>query len=116
MKKICTTIEQSKELIELGIDRYTSDMCYWQDRKYERPKAISVLELYRILGISMSQVQVIPAWSLSALLELLPSATLDISNDHHYRMHCCKQFTDWHGTALDAAVAMIKKLKEQNEL
>ena len=29
MKKICTTIEQSKKLIELGIDVRTADM-HWQ--------------------------------------------------------------------------------------
>lgn len=97
MNKICTTIEQAKELIELGIDKYiTWDMCYLIDRKDEQP--------------------IISAWSLSALLELLPSATLDISDNHGYRIHCCGKFTEWHDTAVDAAVAMIKRLKQQNEL
>lgn len=116
MNKICTTIEQSKKLIELGIDKYiTWDMCYLLDRKDEQPTVVS--ELFTRLGASMPQVQiqVIPAWSLSALLELLPSATLDISNNHGYRIHCCGKFTEWHDTAVDAAVAMIKRLKELNK-
>lgn len=96
MNKICTTIKQSKELIELGIDIFTSDRFYSRDREDELP--------------------IIPAWSLSALLELLPSATLDISDNHGYRIHCRGKFTEWHVTAVDAAVAMIKRLKEQNEL
>lgn len=28
MNKICTNLEQSKKLIELGIDVNTADMCY----------------------------------------------------------------------------------------
>ena len=52
MNKICTTIEQAKELIELGIDKYiTWDMCYLIDRKDEQP--------------------IISAWSLSALHAIL---------------------------------------------
>lgn len=33
MGKICTTIEQSKKLIELGIDTETADMFYWYGEK-----------------------------------------------------------------------------------
>lgn len=56
MKKICTTIEQSQKLIELGIDRNTADMC-WQNN---------------IFPIGFNDEDAVPAWSLSALLKLMP--------------------------------------------
>ena len=54
----------------------------------------------------------IPCWSLSALLGVLPSATLDSSDDHHYRLHCMERYTEWHENPVDACVAMIKRLHE----
>ena len=63
MNKICTSIEQSKRLIELGIDINSSDMVYHKnlDGTYNLRVVDNVLEYD------------IPAWSLSALLELMPS-------------------------------------------
>lgn len=63
MNKICTTVEQSKKLLELGIDRNTADMWYingegksyignWSENQHDWDD--------------------IPAWSLPALLELIP--------------------------------------------
>ena len=63
MKKICTDISQSKKLIELGININTADMWYingegkshignWSENQHDWDD--------------------IPAWSLSALLELIP--------------------------------------------
>ena len=52
----------------------------------------------------------LPCWSLTALLNVLPSATLDSSNDHHCRMHCMKRYTEWYDNAVDACVEMIEKL------
>lgn len=56
MSKICTSIDQSKKLIELEIDRNTADMC-WQNNEFP---------------IGFNDDDAIPAWSLSALLELMP--------------------------------------------
>lgn len=63
MNKICTSIEQSKRLIELGIDVNSSDMVYHKELNgtYTLRVVNNVLEYD------------IPAWSLSALLELMPS-------------------------------------------
>ena len=61
MNKICTSLEQSKKLIELGIDRKTSDMYYWCG------------EDLRMGGYKAQDEECdIPAWSLSALMELMP--------------------------------------------
>jgi len=61
MNKICTSIEQSKKLIELGIDRKTSDMYYWCG------------EDLRIGGYKAQDEEYdVSAWSLSALLDLMP--------------------------------------------
>ena len=61
MNKICTSIEQSKKLIELGIDRKTSDLYYWCG------------EDLRIGGYKAQDEELdIPAWSLAALLNIIP--------------------------------------------
>ena len=58
MNKICTTIEQSQKLIELGIDRNTADMC-WQNNEFP---------------IGFNDEDAVPAWSLAALFKLLPKS------------------------------------------
>ena len=57
-----------------------------------------------------------PCWSLTALLDILPSSTLDSSNDHYYRLHCMGRFTEWYGNPIDACYEMILKLYKQNIL
>lgn len=54
-----------------------------------------------------------PCWSLAALLNILPSSTLDSSDDHHYRLHCNEKFTEWYDNPIDACVEMIDRLHEQ---
>ena len=64
MKRICTTVEQSKKLIELGLDVETADM-YWDFQPDGYVLIASELGYYH-------NESEIPAWSLVALLELLP--------------------------------------------
>jgi len=64
MNKICTSIEQSRKLIELGIDIKTSDMYYWCGEE---------LRIYAGGYKAQNKEYDIPAWSLSALMHLLPS-------------------------------------------
>ena len=54
----------------------------------------------------------LPCWSLTALLNVLPSATLDSSNDHHFRIHCMERYTEWYDNAVDACVEMIIRLNK----
>ena len=72
MTKICTTIDQSKKLLELGIDVNTVDMWYQHigysitDGK-EKPTYFPM-----VIRDNISDDD-IPAWSLNALMNLLPS-------------------------------------------
>ena len=67
--QICTTIEQSKRLLELGLKPETADMFYVFDY------IINDINGFLPLG-DYSQLEDgdIPAWSLTALLEMLPKA------------------------------------------
>lgn len=62
MGKICTTVEQSRKLIELGMDVNTSDM------EYVFGKEIPTISV----GAWLVDRDTVPAWSLSKLLELMP--------------------------------------------
>lgn len=62
MNKICTSIEQSKKLIKLGINITTADM-FWHNN-------LDGTHRLRIDDIMLKLDT--PAWSLSSLLELIP--------------------------------------------
>ena len=104
--KICTSIEQSKKLIELGIDKKTSDMFYWcgEDIRMGGHKVQN--DFYDI-----------PAWSLTALLKLIPKFSLekDISNNAGCQLHY-NYNTVYYDEPVDAAVEMICWLKKHNKL
>jgi len=109
--KSFTGIEQSKKLAEI-LPIESADM-HWQyieedDRQLQWfcfPKDFSI-----------NQHDTVSAWSLAALLNVLPSSTLDSSDDHHYRMHCMERFTEWFDNPIDACYEMILKLKEKGLL
>lgn len=65
MIKACTDIEQSKKLIELGLDKGTADMGW----HYPRNPYEARTRMY--LGTVSTDAD-IPAWSLSALSEIIP--------------------------------------------
>ncbi|MBO6271788.1 hypothetical protein J6O48_03295 [bacterium] len=80
MNKICTSIEQSKKLIELGIDVNTADM-YWKNGVSDR--YIQCFTPF-VCGDYQNGINFdydIPAWSLSALLGLMPT---DDKRDEYY--------------------------------
>jgi len=112
MNKICTSQEQSQKLAELGIDRKTSDMYYWCGSGL------------RIGGYKAQEEEFdIPAWSLTALLDVLP----DELEEGYYltlfkegKEYCCC-YEDNNGDSfkhtfadnpIDACYEMILKLKE----
>lgn len=72
MNKVCTTVQQSRRLLNLGLDPESADMiwCLVEKDKDEVctlcVKAWSGSLQWQGQDISM------PAWSLSALLELMP--------------------------------------------
>ena len=118
MNNICTSLEQSKKLMELGIDRKSSDMYYWCGSDL------------RIGGHKAQDEELdIPAWSLSALLELIPDK-ISINNESYY-LSFTKKSVEFRGTItwdgqktksfemdniLDAAFEMICWLKENNKI
>ena len=122
MNKICTSIEQSKKLIELGIDVRTADMHYFDD--HYNIETLETGFLYSTyLSYKDDKFDYIPAWSLSALLGFMP-----IINDSTYKM-CgtldggalisheeltCVMFQE--NNPLDAVFEMVCWLKEKNLL
>ena len=81
MNKICTSIDQSKKLIELGIDIDTADMHYMY-RHWEIDENTVGSQSDAYIGFNSDvyygadngkTYHYIPAWSLSVLLKLLPS-------------------------------------------
>jgi hypothetical protein len=62
MAQIATTFEQSEQLVSLGVPKETADMHY----------TISEWSRFKRLHIGKGGSKDIPAWSLKALLDLLP--------------------------------------------
>lgn len=67
MNKDYTSIEQSQKLIKLGIDKTTSDMYY---DKHPLENYYSPIP---IIGKYSEMHNQVPAWSLAALIEQMPS-------------------------------------------
>ena len=76
MSKICTSIDQSKKLIELGIDANTADL-WWNvdDRDYP--------SLDYNIGFHKEHKDDIPAWSIAALNKILKKHL------HSYELSYC---------------------------
>lgn len=72
--QICTTIEQSQRLLDLGFNPETADMSYYiLDDEYV--PTIGMAQVYRetIKGgkiIEKQNAEIIPAWSLHRLIEI----------------------------------------------
>ena len=109
MGKICTSIEQSKKLIELGIDVNTADM-YYDVNSYGIQSKPEV-------AIGKVWSKDIPAWSLTALLKLIPKFSLekDISNNAGYIL-CYNYNTTYYDEPVDAAFEMICWLKKYKKI
>lgn len=107
--KSYTDIEQSKKLAEI-LPVESADMYYMNGTKH-----VLVIPNYETDFFNLQEDD-IPCYSLTALLNVLPSSTLDSSDDHHYRLHCMERFTEWHDNPIDACVEMILKLNEKNLL
>lgn len=72
---ICTTKEQSKRLLELGLSPYTSDMCW-----------LNISDLPACAGYTVFKkaedeykMNIIPAWSLHRLMEILNPVSIEFS-------------------------------------
>ena len=100
MNKICTSIEQSKKLLELGIDINTADMYY--EEVCNLPKAIVGNYILHNQCMEdkdykkLSNPVLSPAWSLSALVEILSDIT-----DYSFELIFLKRTTDGRGDVLE---------------
>ena len=73
MNKICTSLEQSKKLIELGINVNTADMLWTYDFVVSDINGLNVIS-----NLLKPEENDIPAWSLTALMNLLPSEFTEV--------------------------------------
>ena len=123
MNKICTSIEQSQKLIELGINITTADMYYVKHSLENYYSPIPLIGKYSEIHNQ------IPAWSLSSLLILTPNEIL--INDEYYYLNLNKTKIEYRGPVtfdgqksksiecnnlVDAAFEMVVWLKENNKL
>lgn len=116
MDKICTSIEQSKKLIELGLDVKTADM-FWDTLLAKKPEA-QVNNHYLI--DEYDDEHRVPAWSLSALLGMIPKNYLIEANKKTTRTlynitSISGEVTHYHQDLVDAAVEMLLKLYNKNK-
>lgn len=132
--KICTSIKQSKKLIELEVDVNTADMTYVSMKDYgENTYCLTVGKTDvdwakdELGNLNWNDVyeKYIPTWSFSALLELIPDK-ISINNESYYLSFTKKgvEFRGpitWDGqktksfkmdNILDAAFEMVVWLKE----
>jgi len=128
--KAFTDLKQSKKLAEI-LPLESADMRFEyilpqkSDKILHNPTVgnpLKALEMYNkgytILGskpLSLDEY-CIPCWSLTALLNVLPSSTLDSSDDHYCRLHCMERFSEWYDNPVDACYKMLLKLHELNLL
>lgn len=107
--KIATNENQSKKLIELGLSADTADMHYWEAEGKE----------YLYVG-KCSDIRSTPAWSLSALLDVLPFPQLSKDKLGSGKVGWmvsvypdnCRYDSRWHDNPIDAAFEMMKYVLE----
>lgn len=122
MSKISTDIDQSKRLAEI-LPIESADMCYIKHSSSYNPNWEFNEDFPpMILGdvpINKMTVEVLPCWSLTALLDVLPQGTriLKSLTNNTYHCDCPKENIDkWFDNPIDACYEMIIKLKEKNLL
>ncbi|MCM1220082.1 MAG: hypothetical protein NC548_36885 [Lachnospiraceae bacterium] len=78
-KSISTSIEQSRRLLSCGVDPKTADMVWLNRGQYP-----AFLSFNEGCNRAIPEVGDVPAWSLSALLALLPKEIYDDDTDSYY--------------------------------
>lgn len=122
MSKICTDLEQSRKLVELGLDPNTADMT-WQVVRKNKCLHIGYHSEYA------NSEELNPAWSLSALLELMPKIKASapilvkalLEEKYYCHYHGIGTFkevytTTFHEEPIDAAFEMVVWLLENKHI
>ena len=104
--KSYTDIEQSKKLAKI-LPLESADMYWWSSGKRYYIEAMNDGDFNEEEGH-------IHAWSLAALLNILPAGKSLIhgENTHKYKLINCIVDAEWHDNPVDACVAMVEKLHE----
>lgn len=108
-----TTIEQSKKLVELGLNPDTADMkwYYWKD-EIDAPKVPTlgfdkaVLESYK-----NTQAVYLPCWSLGALLEVMPPYLFEFERGIDLNIYRNLNGKGWHVSYMPNNVESMQKDK-----
>ena len=111
MNKICTSLEQSNKLIELGIDVSTADMYWWYSGRRYYVESMD--------DNDFNKESDIPAWSLSALLELIPPGNILLRDALSGKYKCININTvdsNLYDNPVDAAFEMVCWLKENEKI
>ena len=103
MNKICTSQEQSQKLIELGIDVNTADM-YYDVNSYGIQSKPEV-------AVGKVWSKDIPAWSLTALLRLMPPYLFDFERGIDLNIYPNLNGNGWHCSYMPNNIESIKKDK-----
>lgn len=101
--QICTSVEQSKRLLELGLKPETADMSYYV-LDSEPVLIIGMAQVYRetLKGgkiVETRNAEIIPAWSLHRLIEILPSGISKI--DCYYGLTFDKDIIQYEDYGID---------------
>ena len=115
--KTFTDIEQSKKLAEIlpleSADMHFSTWTIVEGGEFivSQNQGSTIKSLQEDYG-----AQIIPCWSLAALLDILPTGKvlLHDKGNHGYKCICNNIDSYYFNNPVDACVAMIEKLHEQN--
>ena len=119
MNNICTDTSQSQKLIELGIDTNTADMFWEYDHNTHTFKNVPKVLVLKNWDDPYNKN--VPAWSLPALLELLPSPSLNSTFsgwrcDVYYNEGEKMIIGETADNTIDSCYETILMLKEKNLL
>lgn len=128
--KICTTIDQCKKLLDLGIDINTADLTVTNLPLQDGSRFDFIcckLPTDTFPSITDGKSEKIPAWSLSALLELIPESIDDNTDDFSQLQLTKKSVAYYYGNGalrcgflkdnfINAAFEMVCWLKENGKL
>ncbi len=112
--KFCTSLEQSKILLELGIDVYTADMHYYKNSFGDYIEGLYNSNDLKE-GCELKGIEYIPAWSLSALLKLMPNFNM-FKRTIECRIETTDHLVDKACDPIDAAFEMVVWLKENEKI
>ena len=107
MNKICTDLSQSKKLIEFRVNVKTADM-FWDTLLAKKPEA-QVNNHYFI--DEYDDEHRVPAWSLSALLDLMPPYLFEFERGIDLNIYPNLNGKGWHCSYMPNAVENMKNDK-----